>query len=319
MTNQIGKKISVCLLTYNHVEVIESTLKSILDQTLSGYEIIVSDDCSNDGTWERILALTAADARIKAVRTPYNIGMANNANFAVKQCDRPYIALLHHDDLYRKDLLEKWSAVLEKNPDISFVFNLYDEPNVADNHEYPFTGENIDGRWFLEKILFAWWGCPVRGTAIIRRSYWESLGGMREQFGMLADVDMWMRLSRTSNVGYINEKLITPRTLRSDDYPDIYTGKRWHWQRHILLYEIHAINRLEYLDLNTVIGRLNWWRFRLKLSLDTTKWLIYAVIRKKPDMITTSGESITLYDLWPLHLLRNVLYLIYSRNHNLFN
>ena len=62
MSTNIGEKISVCLLTYNHIEVIESTLRTILDQTITGYEVIVSDDCSNDGTWERILELAAADA-----------------------------------------------------------------------------------------------------------------------------------------------------------------------------------------------------------------------------------------------------------------
>lgn len=107
----IGENVSVCLLTYNHAEVIESTLRSILDQTITGYEVIVSDDCSTDGTWERILELAAGDARIKPVRTPHNMGMPGNANFAVAQSGRPYIALLHHDDLYRKDLLEKWAGV----------------------------------------------------------------------------------------------------------------------------------------------------------------------------------------------------------------
>ena len=78
----VGKKISVCLLTYNHVNLIDSTLRTILDQTITGYEVIVSDDCSRDGTWERILAFAASDARIKPIRPPRNMGMPGNANFA---------------------------------------------------------------------------------------------------------------------------------------------------------------------------------------------------------------------------------------------
>ena len=101
MNKYIGEKISVCLLTYYHVKAIESTLQSILDQTITGYEVIVSDDCSTDGTWERILELAAKDARIQSIRTPHNMGMPGNANFAVSQSIRPYIALFHHDDLYR--------------------------------------------------------------------------------------------------------------------------------------------------------------------------------------------------------------------------
>lgn len=307
MSNNLGPKISVCLLTYNHVEVIESTLRTILDQTISGYEIIVSDDCSTDGTWERILELAAVDARLKPVRTPHNMGMPGNANYAVAQSDRPYIALLHHDDLYRKDLLEKWADILNRFPDTTYVFNPYDIPNASDHYGAPFTSERLEGCSFLEQHLFKNWGCPVRGTAMIRRTAWDAIGGMREQFNLLADVDMWMRLSAIGAVGYVPEPVIKPRHHRPDYYPDIYTGKSWHWSRLVFLYEIHAKNRLEYLRINTVAGWLKWIGFRFKLSSETTKWLIYAVVRNKPEMIRSSHESVTKYDLYPLRVLRWLL------------
>lgn len=298
---------SVCLLTYNHVEVIESTLKSILDQTITGYEVIVSDDCSNDGTWERILELAAADARIKPIRTPHNMGMPGNANFAVAQSGRHYIALLHHDDLYRKDLLEKWAGVLDRHSDAAFVFNPYGVFESDFIYQEPMPGECIDGNWLLKEYLFARWGCAVRGTAMIRREVWEQVGGMREQFGLLADIDMWMRLAMRGPVGYVPEPVITVRHQRPDYYPDIYSGSAWSWRRQRFLYEIHAANRLDYLKLNTFLGRLQWWGFRLKLSFETTKWLVYAVVRKKPEMISSSHESVTQYDLLPLRALRRIL------------
>ena len=307
MDISIGKKISVCLLTYNHAEVIKSTLQSILNQTINDYEVIVSDDCSTDGTWENILDCATHDVRIKPIRTPYNMGMANNANFAVKQSSRPYIALLHHDDLYRNDLLEKWASLLERHLNIGFVFNRYDDKTPELTYGKPFKKECLGGKWFFEKILLPNWGCAVRGTAMIRRSNWEEVKGMRPQFNMLADVDLWMRLSRIADVGYVNEPLISVRALRPEHYPDIYTGKKWHWKRLILLYEIHSINRLEYLQMNTILGRLQWWGYRLKLNYETTKWLIYAVVRKKSEMIITSHASVTQYDFWPLRIFRRVL------------
>jgi glycosyltransferase involved in cell wall biosynthesis len=306
----VGEKISVCLLTYNHVQVIESTLQSILDQTITGYEVIVSDDCSTDGTWERILEFAAKNAKITPIRTPYNMGMPGNANFAVAHSNRSYIALLHHDDLCRADLLEKWAGILERYIDVSFVFNGYDGPNPEDYSGSTFSEERMDGHWFLEKFLFARWGCPVRGTAMIRRSWWERVGGMREQFNLVADVDLWMRLSIVSQVGYVPEPLIYVRALRPDYYPDIYTGKRWHWSRLILVYEINASNRLNYLALSTFKGRMQWWGFKLKLSCETTKWLIYAIVKRRPEIIASSYESVTKYDLWPLRVLRSTLQLI---------
>ena len=304
MSNIIGEKISVCLLTYNHVNVIESTLRTILDQTIAGYEVLVSDDCSTDGTWERIHDLAAADARLKPIRTPHNMGMPGNANFAVAQAARPYIALLHHDDLYRKDLLEQWLGLLERHKDAAFVFNPYGVYQSDFVYRETMPGECIDGRWLLREFLLPRWGCAVRGTAMIRRDAWEAVGGMREQFGLLADIDLWMRLAMRWKVGYVSEPVITVRHQRPDDYPDDYRGETWSWRRQRFLYEIHAINRHAYLDLNTLVGRMKWWGFRLKLSVETAKWLVYAVVRRKPAMITTSQDSVTAYDLWPLRLLR---------------
>jgi glycosyltransferase involved in cell wall biosynthesis len=307
MSNNVGEKISVCLLTYNHVEAIESTLRSILDQSITGYEVIVSDDCSTDGTWERILELAEADPRIKLIRTPHNMGMPGNANFAFAQSDRPYVALLHHDDLYRKDLLEKWASVLDRHPDATFVFNPYRLHESGFVQEEPMPGECIAGDWLLEEYLLAGWGCVVRGTAMIRREAWERVGGMRVQFGLLADIDMWMRLAMGGPVGYVPEPLITIRHQRPSYYPDIYSARTWSWRRQRFLYEVHASNRLDYLKLNTVRGRLQWWGFRLKLSLETSKWLAYAVVRNRPEMIRSSHESATQYDLWPLCVLRGML------------
>lgn len=307
MNRPVCEKISVCLLTYNHVAVIESTLRTILDQTITGYEVIVSDDCSTDGTWERILELAASDARIKPVRTPNNMGMPGNANYAVAQSDRPYLALLHHDDLYRNDLLERWAGVLDRHQDAAFVFNPYGVFESDFIYEEPMPGECINGTWLLEKHLFAKWGCVVRGTAMIRRDSWEQVGGMRDEFGLLGDVDLWMRLAMRWSVGYVSEPVITVRQQRPDYYPEIYKGSSWSWRRQRFLYDIHASNRLAYLNLNTLPGRLHWWEFRLKLSYETTKWLSYAVVRRKRAMLATSGEGATPYDLWPLRLYRTLL------------
>ena len=50
-SNNLGDNISCCLLTFNHAHIIESTINSILEQTVKNFEFIVSDDCSTDGTW----------------------------------------------------------------------------------------------------------------------------------------------------------------------------------------------------------------------------------------------------------------------------
>ncbi|MBU3548019.1 glycosyltransferase family 2 protein [Polynucleobacter sp. P1-05-14] len=312
----LGSKISVCILTYNHAHLIESTLKSILNQTINGYDIYISDDCSTDNTFDIIKELICNNDRIKLLKTPHNMGMAGNANFAIKNINKPYIALLHHDDICRTDLLEKWALALEKNEGAAFVFNPYGVYGSKTIFRWNIGEECMEGRWLLEKLLFPKWGCCVRGTAMIRRDAWLSVGGMREEFGMLADIDLWMRLSMKWQVAYVDEPVIAIRQERPDNYPVAYKENFWTWRRRQLLYEIHIANRLTYWDIDSFGGRLKWWKFRILLSFETFKWLSYAVIRKKPEMILTSKDSITKYDLMPLVILRWLLISIYRSKYN---
>lgn len=299
--------ISVCLLAFDHVGVIESTIASVLAQTVEDCEIVLSDDCSTDGTWEALLRIAARDPRVRAIRPPRNLGMAANANFAVAESSGDYIALLHHDDIYRADLLEKWAGVLDRHPDAAFVFNPYG--NIDDDRicgaEMP--GERIDGAWLLERHLFARWGCLIRGTAMIRRSAWLGEGGMRPEFGLLADVDLWMRLAMRGAVGYVAEPLIAVRHERPSYYPDIYKGGSWSWLRLRLLYEIHAANRAAYFRRRRFTGPLRWLVFRVRLSAETAKWIVYALVRRKYPMLQSCGESRTAYDVWPLRLFRALM------------
>jgi GT2 family glycosyltransferase len=238
--------------------------------------------------------------------------MPGNANFAVAQTDRPYIALLHHDDIYREDLLEKWAGVLERHPDVGFVFNPYGKFESDYVYREAMPGECIPGSWMLDNYLLARWGCVVRGTAMIRRSAWGEVGGMREQYGLLADIDLWMRLAMRGPVGYVDEPVIVVRHARPSYYPDIYTAKEWSWQRQIYLYNIHAVNLLAYLPLTQLSGRLRWWRYRWRLNLETAKWLTYALVRKKWRMIETCPQSVTDYDFWWLRGYRVLLRAIHG-------
>lgn len=302
----LGDQISACVLTYNHVDVIESTLDTVLTQSLPPHEVVVSDDCSTDGTWDRVKGLAARHARIRAIQTPKNGGMAANANYAVAACTRPYVALLHHDDLYRDDLLQKWGSLIDRHDDMAFVFNAYRmlASNKVDDFGVP--AGRVDGRWLLEQRLWPMWGCIVRGTAMIRKACWDEVGGMRERFGMLADVDLWMRLARRWAVGYVDEPVISVRHEQPSYYPDIYHGF-WSWQRQRILYDIHATNRLEDLNLESIDGFVDWNRFRARMGLETTKWLAYGLVRGQLDVIRRSDEGSTQHDLAPVAALRWLL------------
>ena len=108
------------------------------------------------------------------------------------------------------------------------------------------------------------------------------------------------------------EPLITVRQDRPDDYPESYKGGTWSWPRQRILCEIHATNRLETLDRTTLGGFVRWQYFRLRLARETAKWLTYAVVKRRWDMIEDCDASITPHDPALLRLYRQLLTAVFK-------
>jgi glycosyltransferase involved in cell wall biosynthesis len=297
----LGNKISCCLLTFNHVHIVESTINSILQQSVKNFEFIISDDCSTDGTWEKILAIKKKFNHIKAIQTPKNLKMAGNCNFAVSHTSRPYIAILHHDDLFKKELLEEWAKKLELYPKTGFVFNSYENFHTKKITSL-MSKDYFDGDFFLQNYLLKNFDCQVWGSAMIRKTSWIKVNGMNEKFKHLADVDLWIRLSKYFDVSYVAKPLIIIRQLRPNYYPHEYTGSVWKNKR--IIYEIHAENIKNYMKIKKVYKFFLWYRFLLKLNFENLKWIIYALIKKKKNMIYFSEDVATDYDFYIFKKIR---------------
>jgi glycosyltransferase involved in cell wall biosynthesis len=114
-------KVSVVIPTYNQVQYIGETVQSVLNQTHENLEIIIADDCSTDGTIEKIKKFAAQDNRIKLLLSERNKGIPSNFNRAFNACTGEYVAFLGGDDLMFPDKIEKQVLFLEENKDYVLV------------------------------------------------------------------------------------------------------------------------------------------------------------------------------------------------------
>ena len=303
-TAQARPKVSACLLTYNHRHLIESTIQSVLEQTYPDFELIVSDDRSTDGTFEALQALAKNNPKLRIIQPPKNLGMAANANFAVSHARGEYIALLHHDDIYSPRLIEAWATVLDRNPSAGFASNSYVDFKTGRMFLHPFAECN-QGERILREAMLPNWGCPVRGTAMVRRSAWDAVGGMREQFGMLADVDLWMRLAAQYDLGYVREPLISVRNDRPEYYPDAYW--RWSWPRYKLTYILYGANHESFYGRSTLKGRAHLAVYRARVNVDIVRWLGYGIVKRRGDILASSDQVGNMYEYLPVVALRKLL------------
>ena len=111
--------ISVIMSTYNEEKYIETSLKSILNQTFGDFEIIIVDDASTDNT--RKLIENIKDDRIHLICNEENQGLTKNLNKALKYVKGRYIARMDGDDIAFPKRFEKQMKYMEKHPDTMLV------------------------------------------------------------------------------------------------------------------------------------------------------------------------------------------------------
>src|SRR5437588_7283045 len=122
-------KISVCVPTYNRAPLLGAFLASLLNQTCRDFEIIVADNCSSDETPQIVHSF--ADPRLRYHRHDRNIGPFANMNYLIDQARGAYICIVHDDDLYGPEFLERESAMLDSHPAVGMVHCAVYEADAA--------------------------------------------------------------------------------------------------------------------------------------------------------------------------------------------
>jgi glycosyltransferase involved in cell wall biosynthesis len=100
---------------YNSVAFIEATMRSILAQTFSDFELVVSDHSSTDGTWEALQQFTA-DPRVRLSRLASGGGGPANWNAVTDLATGEFVKLVCGDDLLYPDCLAEQVAALAAHP-----------------------------------------------------------------------------------------------------------------------------------------------------------------------------------------------------------
>lgn len=113
-----GPKVSICMTTYNAEEYVETSVRSLQQQSYKNIEIIISDDCSTDSTPDILKRLAAEDPRIKIILKSTNDGTYVSKNMGILQATGEFIALQDSDDWSHPDRIAKSVAVLLANPEI---------------------------------------------------------------------------------------------------------------------------------------------------------------------------------------------------------
>ncbi len=111
----VTPRVSVVVPAYNSVAFIDATMRSILEQTFTDFELMVSDHSSTDGTWEALQPY-AADPRVRLSRLPPGGGGPANFNAVTDLATGEFVKLVCGDDLLSPDSLAEQVAALASSP-----------------------------------------------------------------------------------------------------------------------------------------------------------------------------------------------------------
>ena len=108
-----GPRVSIGVPVHNGEPYLEDTLRSLLEQDEPGFEILISDNASSDGTQALCRRLAESDARITYSRSPVNRGAAWNYNRVLEMASAPYFKWAAADDLCQPAFVRRCVEAIE--------------------------------------------------------------------------------------------------------------------------------------------------------------------------------------------------------------
>ena len=123
--------VSIGMPVYNDIGFIGLSIESLLNQTFKDFELIISDDCSTDGSQDICMHYANNDSRVVYIRQEKNIGISKNMEFLLSKASGKYFMWAGDDDICDPDFIKVLYTLLKDNPKCISAFT----PWVSINEE----------------------------------------------------------------------------------------------------------------------------------------------------------------------------------------
>ena len=253
----IDPLVSVIMPAYNASETIVESVNSILSQEYSNWELIVIDDGSTDDTYQKVCSIK--DTRI-IIYQETNKGVAATRNQGIKAAKGKYISFLDSDDLWNKEKLKIQVNYFETNENqFGLVHTAYKEFDKKSEY-YPkplkqLAGLKIEGEIYEDLLVHDF---IATLTVMVRKDVFKDIGYFDVTLSGPEDWDLWIRISRIFNIGYIDIPLAMYRLNPSGLSKNIFKFEDQLWK----VMEKHLLQS----NLSSQKKRLGLWLFFRHMS-----------------------------------------------------
>ena len=325
MTNRFPL-VSIGLALFNDGKYLSQSLDSLLSQDFEDFEVIISDNASEDATQQICLDYTARDPRLRYYRNSSNVGGVKNFNRVFELSQGKYFIWASGHDLWHPRYLSRCLEILENDPRVVLCY-----PQVAKidqvNKSLGVVQEGLETRFLNDFERFR---AVIRGLAklpicdpiygLIKSDALRKTRLMRNIWG--PDHLILLEISFSGAIAHIKKPLYYRRRLPEreanlEDWTDQYLIRlepRNRWKRLRLTFSQMCF---EYLITIYRSPFLVWQKMKLVIDTFHTFWSVYRYGIIYRDIICgllhlLFGESATYYILkrYPYRLgkfLRNHL------------
>jgi Glycosyl transferase family 2 len=204
--------ISVIMSVYNGAQYLFAAVQSILDQDFTDFEFIILNDGSTDNSIAILNDFAARDPRIRLIDRA-NKGLVASLNELIAAARAPYLARMDADDVAMQRRLGLQYVFMEQHPEVGVLGTNTNELNndgrvFACYDYYPDEPAGIAEMLKHRPAL-------CHPSVMMRTETVRAIGGYRQAFIHAEDYDLWLRLSRQTQIRNLPERLLLYR--RSDN------------------------------------------------------------------------------------------------------
>jgi len=163
----LKKTVDIIVPVYNSKKYIIATINSILRQSYKSWNLIIIDDCSNDGTYEILKSIQRKynkDNKIFLYKQNINRGQGEARNFGLHKSKSTFLAFIDSDDVWEKNKLKNQIEFMWKN-NYNFTYSDYISVKDKKKHKLIRVPNSYDYNSFVRNTSIA------TSTMIIKRSY----------------------------------------------------------------------------------------------------------------------------------------------------
>lgn len=196
---------SIVIPLYNKANYIESTIKSVLNQTFTDYEIIIINDGSTDDSIAKVLEFN--DNRIQLYNQK-NQGAAVARNLGIEKAKYEFIAFLDADDLWMPNHLEKLKTLIQNFANVGIYASRYELVFKNGKNYIPkFKGISADFEGIVSDYFKTSSPYPIATSSsiVIPKKIFEKIGYFKPAISSGQDVDMWIRIASKYRVAVSNK------------------------------------------------------------------------------------------------------------------